>query len=269
MEAVAEDRYWRTARVGEHCGWFCVELGPELPAQSLVLKISPSLAPVRETMIERARHLFDVQANVPAISLHLGELAAPYPGLRIAGAFDGMELAVRTILGQQVSVKAGNTMTGRVARRFGRTLKITDPTAPPGLELLMPDAATLAGAQVSDFTELGIIARRAETIIAVARAVADDDLQLVPHADEVTMAETLHRLKSIPGIGDWTAQYLAIRVFRAADAFPAGDLALRKALKLQNSRDPRGQKEALAAVERFRPWRSYAAMHLWKSVAAD
>ena len=176
---------------------------------------------------------------------------ARVPGLRVPGAFDGFELAVRAILGQRISVAAATTLAGRVAATFGEPLE----TPFPSLSRAGPTPTRLACAQEADLTALGISAARARCIIALARAVASGviDLQSGIDAESVIPA-----LLELPGIGDWTAQYIAMRALRWPDAFPAGDLGLLKAM---GATSPRRMLELAAA---WRPWRAYAAMYLWQ-----
>ncbi|MEM7649920.1 MAG: adenosine deaminase, partial [Cyanobacteria bacterium P01_A01_bin.70] len=169
--------------------------------------------------------------------------------------FDGFEVAVRAILGQQVSVKAATTLMGRVVQTFGSPLQM--PLS--GLTHLTPTAAQLATAEVTSLTALGIVSRRAQAIVALAQAVVRGELQLVPYAD---VDVTVERLKALPGIGDWTAQYIAMRVLAYPDAFPHSDLVLRQRLGVDRP------QQVWQMAEAWRPWRAYAAMCLWTSLEA-
>jgi AraC family transcriptional regulator of adaptative response / DNA-3-methyladenine glycosylase II len=204
-------------------------------------------------VLARLRRLFDLEATPQHIVTHLGALAEDHPGLRIPGAFEGFEMAVRAILGQQISVKAATTLAGRFASRFGDPMV----TPFPGLTHLAPTAPVLAAATMNDLTRLGITQPRARSILAMAQAVASGSIALDV---AVSIDRVLARLKELPGIGDWTAHYFAMRVFGWPDAFPYSDLGILKALKTKNPR------QALAMAESWRPWRAYAAMHLWKSL---
>jgi AraC family transcriptional regulator of adaptative response / DNA-3-methyladenine glycosylase II len=197
--------------------------------------------------------LFDLEATPQRIAAHLGALAENHPGLRIPGAFDGFEMAVRAILGQQISVKAATTLAGRVTSQFGRTIV----TPFPDLTHLAPTAPVIAAATVDELTRLGITRSRARSILAIAQAVASGSIALDV---AVSIDHVLAKLKELPGIGDWTVHYFAMRVFGWPDAFPHSDLGILKALKTKNPR------QALALAESWRPWRAYAAMHLWKSL---
>jgi AraC family transcriptional regulator of adaptative response / DNA-3-methyladenine glycosylase II len=188
------------------------------------------------------------------IAAVLGPLALARPGLRVPGAFDGFEVAVRAVLGQQISVKAARTLASRFASALGSPIQ----TPFDGVSRLFPSARDVAALQVDRIASLGIIGSRARTILALAKAIAAGDLSLAPEAD---LQATLAKLRSLPGIGEWTAQYVAMRAMAWPDAFPHGDLGLRKAL---GENDP---KRILIAGEAWRPWRAYAAMHLWQTLA--
>jgi AraC family transcriptional regulator of adaptative response / DNA-3-methyladenine glycosylase II len=177
------------------------------------------------------------------------------PGLRVAGAFDGFELAVRAILGQQVSVRAATTLARRFAEAFGQ------PTVSPfpALTRFSPLPARVAEARLEELTGIGLVAARAECVRTLARAVCDKKVSLEAEQDPEAMID---RLTALPGIGPWTAHYIAMRGLRWPDAFPHSDLGLRKAL------EGRSASEVLALAEAWRPWRAYAAMHLWNGLAA-
>ncbi len=192
--------------------------------------------------------------SVPEIvDSHLGIVAAENPGLRVPGAFDGTEIAVRAILGQQASVKGASLLASRLANLLGKSIV----TPFPQLHLLTPTVIDLAQAEVPKIAALGIIKARAATIINLARAVESDGLSLEPGAE---INRTKMQLKSIPGIGDWTAEYISMRCLGWPDAFPYSDLGIKKVLGLKSG------KAIIEIAEKWRPWRSYAAMHLWKSL---
>ena len=251
VEAMEGRRYLRTVRLKGCTGWLTVE--PTAGRSTLRLEVSASLAPALLPLLARVRRLFDLSADPHQIAAVLGALSEANPGLRLPVAFDGFEMGVRAILGQQVSVKAATTLAGRVAARFGV------PTQTPfaALTHLFPPPEQLAGVEIIDLTALGIVTARAEAIQALAREMAAGRLLLEPGADaEATMA----RLQTLPGIGAWTAHYLAMRALGWPDAFPHTDLALRRAMG-----DP-SPRRLLEKAEKWRPWRAYAAMHLWKSL---
>ncbi|GAC1625350.1 MAG: hypothetical protein NVS9B10_12210 [Nevskia sp.] len=254
VEAVQDGRYLRTVRHGDACGWLAVSASEgEGP---LRVELSASLRPAVEPIRARLRALLDLDAQPGVIALLLSKdarLAASLaiaPGLRVPGAFDGFELTLRAILGQQVTVRAATTLFGRFAAKFG------EPIATPHAVLthLSPDAGRIAEASLQTLIDLGLTQRRAQTIRDVAQACAEGSLHLEAGHEAEAM---LLRFRDIAGIGDWTANYVAMRALRMADAFPHGDLALCKAL---GGVKPR---EALVLSERWRPWRSYAALHLW------
>jgi AraC family transcriptional regulator of adaptative response / DNA-3-methyladenine glycosylase II len=183
----------------------------------------------------------------------LGPWARSRAGLRLPGTFDGFELAVRAVLGQQITVRAATTLAGRFACAFGET--ITTPYS--ALQRVFPSAQVVATRSVGDIAELGIISARARTIRVLAQLVADKKLTLDPSAN---VEGTLVALKAIPGIGDWTAQYIAMRALAWPDAFPHTDYGVMKALNETNA------TRVLAKAEAWRPWRAYAVMHLWNSL---
>lgn len=209
-------------------------------------------------LVERVRRLFDLDADPAAVAAVLGrdpamaERVRARPGLRVPGAFDGFELAVRAILGQQVSVAAATTLAGRLARAFGEPL--ADPPH-PGLARLFPAPEVLAEAPVE---RIGMPAARARAVRALAAEVAKGRLVLAAPGDaEAARA----RLRALPGVGAWTAEYVALRALGDPDALPAGDLGLRRALARGGR--PVGARGLSRRAEAWRPFRSYAAVHLW------
>lgn len=199
------------------------------------------------------KRLFDLQAKPELIESQLGKLAAAHPGLRVPGAFDPFEVALRAILGQQVSVKAASSLAGRVAAKFGKRIE----TQFDELYVLTPLPVVLASAYPEDLSALGIMPARANTVITLAKSYVRGELTLQPGAD---YEATVSKLTSLPGIGEWTAEYIAMRCLAWPDAFPHTDLGLKKSLGLKS------KNEILAETEKYRPWRAYAAMHLWKSL---
>ncbi len=210
-------------------------------------------------VVGRLRRMFDLDADPNAISAalstdpRLAPLLDRRPGLRLPSGWDGFEIAVRAVVGQQVSVAAARTVTARLAQRFGTPL----PTAlAPGLEHLFPTPAALADA---DLSTIGLTRTRAGTVHGIARAVLDGR---VDFRAERTLDEIAARWTALPGIGPWTAQYIALRALGHPDAFPAEDLVLQKALPGDGSR--LSAKQLLAHAEAWRPWRGYAVIHLWR-----
>jgi AraC family transcriptional regulator of adaptative response / DNA-3-methyladenine glycosylase II len=260
VDQVQGDDYSRTAQLGGRRGWLTVRHAPE--RRALLVELSHSLTPVLPALLGRLRNLFDLSARPDVIAAHLGEdvrLAeglARNPGLRVPGAFDGFELAVRAILGQQITVKAATTLAGRFAVAFGESLE----TPHAGLHHLSPTPQRVAAATVDEVASLGIIQARARCILALAGEVASGRLKLNAGADpDVTMRQ----LMALPGIGPWTAQYIAMRALRWPDAFPKEDIILRKNLGGVTA----AQAEALSQA--WRPWRSYATLHLWGVVSGQ
>lgn len=232
-------------------GWIAVY--PSKIRNALLVEISAGLVKGIPQILRRVRRLFDTSSEPESIASVLGDLAASRPGLRVPGAFDGFEAATRAILGQQITVAGARTLAGRLAARFGESLE----TPVAGITYAFPSADAIAAAKVDDIGSLGVVGKRARALILVAEAVCSRELRLVPGAD---VDETVDQLCRIDGLGPWTAQYIAMRALSYPDAFPHSDLGVLKAL---NTRDP---KEALAAAEKWRPWRAYAALHLWRSL---
>ncbi len=238
---------------------------PDLPVQRLTPPLGKypfrpgdhlNFARVLPSVLSRIKALMDLSCNPTEVAETLGELAQHRPGLRVPGAFDGFEVAVRAILGQQVTVAAARTVAGRFAAALG------DPIDTPfgALTTVFPTAARVADTPPGLIGRLGMPGARARTVVALARGVADGDIVLRPHADIDT---TLERLRGLPGVGEWTAQYIAMRALAWPDAFPHTDLGVMKAL---------GEKDArlvLEAGKAWRPWRAYAVMHLWNSLTKE
>ena len=222
------------------------------PKHTLKVEISTSLASVLPEVLVRVKRLFDLSAEPCAIAEALGGLCQN-PGIRIPGAFDGFEIAVRAILGQQVSVQAASVIAGKFAQAFGESIE----TPYPQLTRIFPAAVAVAKMDPVKIAEIGIIRSRANAIVELAKAIVKKEIVLRPGADAEATKE---RMCQIPGIGPWTAEYVAMRALCWPDAFPASDLGIKKALSKTN------EKEILAQAEAWRPWRSYAAMHLWRSL---
>src|SRR6185503_6896726 len=258
VEAVEAGCYRRTVRIPidgkEHTGWIAVEMSPKKP--TLRVAVSASLAKTLPPVLSRVKALMDLACHPAEVAQALGPLAKKHPGLRVPGAFDGFEMAVRALLGQQVTVAAARTVAGRVAATFG------DPIVTPfaSLTTLFPTAQRIAALPYGRIASLGMPGARARTVVALARAVADGRLVLMPNAD---IEATLEGLRALPGVGEWTAQYIAMRALSWPDAFPHTDLGVMKAL------GETGASKVLAAGEAWRPWRAYAVMHLWQSLAKD
>lgn len=257
VDEVSEGAWRRTVRLGRRTGWVEVTADPRRPA--LRVRAARSLAGALVPLTARLRALFDLDARPDAVAGHLSRdrrLAASlrrHPGLRVPGAFDGFEAAVRIVLGQQVTVKAATTVASRLVAALGEPLE----TPFPGLRLLAPTPAALLAAGEGRLAALGMPGARARTLLGLARATAAGDLVL----DRAAGPEALARLRALPGVGEWTAQVLALRALGDPDAFPASDLAVMRALGAASPR------EAEARSARWRPWRSYAVLHLWTGLA--
>ncbi len=256
VEDVRASRYRRTIAIDGSTGTLEVSHAATRPAIDLEVRF-PDSRPLL-MIVERVRRMFDLGADPAVIAEHLGNdpLLGPvmkrHPGLRVPGAWDGFELSVRAILGQQVSVAAATTIAGRLARRFGSPVDGED-----GLDRIFPTPGQLAQAPIE---EVGVIATRAETIRVLARAVAASTVTFTtgPAAHDLTAV-----LQSLPGIGPWTAQYIAMRALGEPDAFLPGDLVLRQ---MAGNCAGRALEERSG---RWRPWRAYAVMLLWQAATED
>jgi AraC family transcriptional regulator of adaptative response / DNA-3-methyladenine glycosylase II len=256
VEAVEGSSYQRTISLNGHNGSLSVSLEPDEPA--LQVRISFPEPRWLFLIIERVRRLFDLSADPHEIAAQL--LTDPAltkrfkanPGLRVPGCWDGFELAIRAILGQQVSVAGASTLAGRLVARFGARINHTSL-----LTHLFPTPGALADADVAS---IGLPLRRAETIRVLAQAVVAGRIAF---HDVEDVADFCRRLQQIPGIGEWTAQYVSMRGLNDPDAFPASDLGLLKGAGANNSR------ELTSRAEAWRPWRAYAAMYLWSESAAE
>jgi AraC family transcriptional regulator of adaptative response / DNA-3-methyladenine glycosylase II len=259
VEMADATHYRRTVSIDAHQGWIAVSLGKK--DNSLNVEMSPSLVPVIGAVIARVKRLFDLAAIPTAVSdlllsdPLLGKTVRRIPGLRVAGAFDGFELAVRAILGQQVSVKSATTLAGRWAHAFGAPIA----TPYPELNRLTPDARQMACASVDEICALGIVGARGRCLVSLAAAVLEKRVVLAFAPNVEDQIEALMRL---PGIGPWTAQYIAMRALHWPDAFPSGDLML---LRAANST----QKQLRELAEAWRPWRAYATHYLWQSLGVN
>lgn len=200
-------------------------------------------------LIPMVRRWLDLDADPEAIAERLGPLAATTPGLRLAGSTDRFELAVRAVLGQQITVAAARTIGGRFVQRFGELL--APEQAAPGVDRLFPRPERIAAATVESIAELGIIRRRAESLIALARAWPE----LAFAHGEGGVAEALAGLEALPGIGPWTANYMLMRGWSWPDAFPPGDVVLKKML---------AQHDPVPDTAAWQPYRSYAVLQLWR-----
>ena len=264
VESVSPRAYRRSIAIEAARGWLEVRHAPD-QHQLLAHLHLPDPAGLIEVS-ERVRRIFDLAADPEPIREQLrGDavlrpLLRRHPGVRVPGGWDGFELAVRAILGQQVTVRGATTLSGRLVQAHGEKLE-ADESRPDELAFLFPRPEVLAAA---DLTGIGLPRARARAISTLARAVASGKLALDACADLDSAVETL---RTLPGIGEWTAQYVAMRALREPDAFPAGDLGLHKAVA-HGARDLPTRSQMLRLAEPWRPWRAYAAMVLWLSLTS-
>ncbi len=233
LEAVDEDSYRRNGIVVRH----------NAAGNCLIARIDPANVSRLRSVVEQIRFFFDLRANTREIAAHLRKspvlrgVVGRNGGLRLPGCWDAFELSVRAILGQQVTVKGASTLAARLVERFG----------PPKPEVLAE----------ADLTRIGLTKARAESLRSLARAVCDGSLRF---DGSVVPGDFIERICELPGVGPWTANYIAMRALGDPDAFPASDLGLLKASGVSSAR----RLEELA--EAWRPWRSYAALYLWESL---
>ena len=257
VETVEGSSYRRSIRTRDGAA-AVMALTPHPTDHHVTLEMSIVEIPELGGIVQAARRAFDLDADPAAVDellvadRKLRPLVRTTPGMRLPGTVDGFELAVRAVLGQQVSVGAARTLAGRLTHRFGT------PLARPAGEVthLFPAPGELAEESMNG---LGLTTGRVETIRRLAEMVAVGKLDLTGSAD---LGDTLAVLREIPGVGAWTAAYVAMRALRDPDAFPVGDLGIRRAFEALDL--PSGPASIRARAERWRPWRAYAAMHLWQ-----
>ncbi|MBM3601695.1 MAG: DNA-3-methyladenine glycosylase 2 family protein [Alphaproteobacteria bacterium] len=260
------ETYRRTVLIDGVSGTVEIRHLPQRHGLAATIRL-PSLAAL-PSIIQRIRRVFDLGADVATIGQHLARdrllapLVAARPGLRAPGAWDGFETAVRAVLGQQVSVQAARRLAGQLVRICGTPLDLGLGAGSVGgtLTHAFPTAAQLAAA---DLTALGMPGARKKALRSLAEAALADPHLFQPLA---TVEETVARLSAISGIGDWTAHYIALRAVRETDAFPASDIGILRGAAVNGTR-PKPAELTLRA-EPWRPWRAYAAQHLWAADAA-
>ena len=249
LERVEKGRYARSVEVGGDAGW--IEVAHDASRRALRVTVHVASPRALYAVVTRVRGMFDLDADPDAVATHLGRdpllraAVTRTPGRRVPGSWDGFELAVRAVLGQQCSVAAARTLVSRVVEAHGAPLD-----GPEGVGRLFPGPRALAGAPLE---RLGIVPRRASAVRALAQAAVDGALPLARDGDD---RDVRAALVALPGIGPWTAEYVAMRSLGDPDAFPAGDLALARAARLDT-------KALTERAEAWRPWRAYAALHLW------
>jgi AraC family transcriptional regulator of adaptative response / DNA-3-methyladenine glycosylase II len=262
VEVISRHRYARTIAIDGRHGLVVVE-----PAAGHALKATirfPGVAALPR-IIARLRRVFDLAADPQAIGAQLAEdtllapLVAVRPGLRVPGAWDGFELAVRAVLGQQITVKAAVRLATELVDAYGEPLSVPNLTI-AGLTRVFPPPERLASANLA---RLKMPGKRLQALKTLAAAVTSDPQLFGPGTEPTACTK---RLRAITGIGEWTAQYIAMRELREPDAFPADDIALQRALAGREGRRLTS-REVIARAERWRPWRAYAVQHLWAATA--
>jgi AraC family transcriptional regulator of adaptative response / DNA-3-methyladenine glycosylase II len=263
VEAVGDAHYARSFRVEGATG--VLRISPS-DRDALRMTVWTDRLHAMPAIISRARRVFDLAADPQVIGAHLAAdvmlapLVAARPGLRAPGAWDGFELAMRAILGQQVTVGAARSLAGKLTARFGETLD-HGAAREHGITHIFPSPERLIG---EDIASLGMPQTRGRSLEAVARA-AQADPRLFGHKSSLEAA--IAELCALPGIGEWTAQYIALRALREPDAFPQADVGLMRAMADVDGRRPT-PGELQVRAEPWRPWRAYAAQHLWAADAA-
>jgi AraC family transcriptional regulator, regulatory protein of adaptative response / DNA-3-methyladenine glycosylase II len=261
IELVDDESYSRVFGPAEAPGWLRLSVWPN-EEHALRLQLHCPQPAQMLAVVTRIRRMFDLDADPQAISEgltttpHVRPLLRKRPGLRLPGSWDGFEVAVRAILGQQVSVAAARTLASRIVQHYGVPLPVA---IAPGLERLFPTPDMLADANLR---ALGITTARAESIRGVARAVLDGR---VDFRVEQSLDEFVERWVALSGIGEWTAHYMAMRALSHPDAFPAADLILRRAAS--RGEEMLSTKALTTLAEAWRPWRAYAVIHLWRSMS--
>jgi AraC family transcriptional regulator, regulatory protein of adaptative response / DNA-3-methyladenine glycosylase II len=262
VEEVEDGVYRRTVALGPRLG--SVEVRHEPAQSSLLVTVRFPVARARTSVLSQVRRVFDVDADIGAIAAHLScdpslaPLVAQRPGLRVPGGWDGFELGVRAVLGQQVTVGAARRLAGRLVALCGRPVP-EGARLSPTLSHTFPSPEQVAKANLA---ALGMPGARRATLKALAEAALEDPDLFRPKG---SLDEATARLRAIRGVGEWTAQYIALRALRETDAFPASDIGLRRGAAVGGVRPT--PTELLLRAEPWRPWRAYAAQHLWVSDA--
>jgi AraC family transcriptional regulator of adaptative response / DNA-3-methyladenine glycosylase II len=260
VEELVGDRYRRVASVGGRTGVIAARLPAGL--DEIELEVDDALEDAIEPVLAGARRIFDVAADPASIDgtlagdPRLRPLIEAIPGLRVPGAIDGFEIVARAILGQQISVAAARTITGRLAAMLGEPLD----AASGSLRVAFPRPEAVA---TGSLVGLGVPASRSATLVAVAQAICDGALDLSPGGDREATREAL---LAIRGVGPWTADYVALRGLGDRDAFLPSDLVIRQVLG--DAGGPASARDVERRSQRWRPWRAYAVVHLWASAPA-
>jgi AraC family transcriptional regulator of adaptative response / DNA-3-methyladenine glycosylase II len=249
-------RSLRAGSVAAQPGWIEARFMPE--SDRVQLRFAAAFAPGSAHILASARRWLDLDAAPATIAEALAELPGA-PGIRLPGSLDGFELAVRAVLGQQVTVAAARTLARRLVERFGTPL----PTPWPDIQRAFPSPAVLAAVPLEHIAELGIVRTRAGALIELARAWPALSTRLAGHGEPQALVDAL---TALPGIGAWTAHYIAMRAFGWPDAFPPNDVAVLKAMR--QCFGPLTPRAALVRAEAWRPWRAYAVLRLWNSLTS-
>jgi AraC family transcriptional regulator of adaptative response / DNA-3-methyladenine glycosylase II len=260
VEFVDGHTYHRSISLGSASGFVALSCLENEPCVRLEIHF-----PDQDTLpviADMAKQMFDLDAPVNTIDDHLakdsflGPMVAQHPGMRVPGAFNPFELCIRAIIGQQISVKGATTIIGRIAERFGKTLNLKNPW---GLKYLFPEPEKLVNA---DYEGIGLTKARIAAIRQFSAAVLRGQVDFHRPVDPELLRKALVRIK---GIGEWTAQYILMRTIKHPDAMPFSDLGLLKAVSPDNK--PATEKQLKEMSSPWKPWRAYAAMHLWSSLA--
>lgn len=235
-------------------GWLAVAHEPG--SEMLSLTLAPGLQPAAQALRDQAARVFGTPCDPVPVDAHLGELAADQPGMRVPGAFDGFEIAVRAIAGQQISVRNARGILARLSQRHGAAV----PDAPHGLTHAFPTARRIARLPLEEVIACGLIRIRAEAILSIAREIDAGRLDLHPRAPRDATLTALHAIR---GVGDWTVQYVAMRALNEPDAMPTGDAVLKKRLAMADA------KALEAHARRWSPWRAHATVHVWRRHETD
>jgi AraC family transcriptional regulator of adaptative response / DNA-3-methyladenine glycosylase II len=263
VESAVGDRYRRTIELGGRHG--TIDVGLAAGGQALEATIAVPDTRSVAAIVERIGRLFDLAADIETIGAHLARdpelapLVNARPALRVPGAWDGFELAVRGILGQQITVGGARMLAGRLVERHGQHLRVD--RHDHGLTAVFPGPGALRDA---DLAALGMPGARGRALSNLAAAAAAEPDLFEPRQG---LERAVARLRALPGIGEWTAQYIAMRAMREPDAFPAADVGLLRAVTRPGGSRPT-PADLLARAEGWRPWRAYAALHLWASLPA-
>ena len=256
VEVVENGIYKRTIKIDEVSGIIEVEHAKD--ENALILRVPTAFSKSLYPIAERVRSIFDLKADPEQVFSQLAnddllkEVVQKHPGLRVPGAWDPFELAMRAVLGQQVTVKAATTLCGRLADAVGHRL---DTIEDERLSLIFPSAEDLVDVDV----KIGTPESRMKSIRAISQAVVNGDLKFKVEKDLDSFQKEFCKL---PGIGPWTAHYFAMRALGEPDAFPDGDIVLQKVLNIMSGREL-SRKEMIERAEGWRPWRAYATLHLW------